>query len=199
MSLTTTPDTHLIRSDAPILDVMKARWSTRNFDPSATIATDQLASILEAARWAPSAFNAQPWRFIPTERGTEQFDRVVKTLSGFNQAWAPRASALIVNVAVTTDAEGHEHATAEYDLGQAVAMMSLQTQSLGLHSHQMSGVNAEELGRSFGLPEGEHVVTVIAIGTYNAREVPGELVERESAPRVREPVDKLIVAPIEFA
>lgn len=196
-SAETTPQTHQIRPNAPLLEVMTQRWSTRNFDPDATVTHAELATILEAGRWAPSAYNAQPWRFIPTHRGTVLFDRVVSGLSGFNKTWAPRASVLIVNVAVERDEAGHEHPTADYDLGQAVAMMSLQAQSMGMHVHQMSGIDAKQIAEDFGLSANQHVVTVMAIGRYNTQDVPGDLVEKESAPRVREPLESLLLAPID--
>lgn len=84
------------QTDRPIAPLLADRWSPRGFDASHEIDRDDLLSILEAARWAPSAGNTQPWGFIAARSGTPEFDQIVAALADFNQAWTPRASALIV-------------------------------------------------------------------------------------------------------
>ncbi|KQR20265.1 nitroreductase [Agreia sp. Leaf335] len=196
MTLTTT--TAVTRADetsAPILEVLAARWSPRSYDPTAVIDEHALASVLEAGRWSPSMANTQPWRFIVARRGTEAFDKIVSNLMGFNQAWTPNASVLIVNVAETTDPDGKPRALANYDLGQAVAHMSVQAHHEGLHVHQMSGIIAEGLRDAFSIPENLTAITVTALGTVDAPEALGEegAIAREKAPRERLALDELVL------
>lgn len=96
---------HTAQTDAEILDVMAERWSTRVFDPETPIDEAALSSALEAARWAPSANNTQPWRFVVARRGSDAHAAIVASLMGFNQAWAADAAALVV-FATTTSIEG---------------------------------------------------------------------------------------------
>ncbi|MBF4634943.1 nitroreductase family protein [Agreia pratensis] len=196
MTLTTT--TAVTRADetsAPILEVLAARWSPRSYDPTVAIDEQALASVLEAGRWSPSAANTQPWRFIVARRGSEAFDKIVSNLMGFNQAWTPNAAALIVNLAETTDPDGKPRPMASYDLGQAVAHMSVQAHHEGLHVHQMSGIIAEGLRDAFSIPENFTALTVTALGTIDSPEALGEegAIAREKAPRERFPLDELVL------
>ncbi len=122
----------------------------------------RLRTVLEAARWSPSANNSQPWRFVVAHRGTAAFDTIVSNLLGFNQAWTPNAAALIVNIAETTDPDGKPRPIAAYDLGQAVAHLAVQAQHDGLHVHQMGGIVAAGLRAAFDLAENLEVVSVTA-------------------------------------
>src|SRR5690606_16286266 len=106
-------------TSAPIHDLHAERWSPRAFDDTAVLSDETLATVLEAARWSPSASNSQPWRFIVGRRGTATHAAIVGGLIESNAAWAASASALIVNVAVTHNDEGRPLRWAEYDLGQA--------------------------------------------------------------------------------
>jgi nitroreductase len=196
MTLTTT--TAVTRADetsAPILEVLAARWSPRSYDPTVTIDEGSLTAVLEAGRWSPSAANTQPWRFIVARRGTEAFEKIVSNLMGFNQAWTPNAAALIVNLAETIDPDGKPRPMAAYDLGQAVAHMSVQAHHEGLHVHQMSGIIADGLRDAFSIPETLTALTVTALGTIDAPEALGEegAIAREKAPRERFPLDEIVL------
>ncbi|MGF2049531.1 nitroreductase family protein, partial [Lactococcus lactis] len=103
------------QTDVPILDVLAERWSTRVFDAEAPIDEEALRAAFEAARWSPSANNTQPWRFIVGRRGTDAHAKIVESLVGFNQGWAPAAGALIVVLVETADAEGNALPWATYD------------------------------------------------------------------------------------
>ena len=180
-------------TDHDILDVLQARWSPRAYEP---VAIDEalLAKSLEAARWSPSAYNAQPWRFVVGRRGTETFDRIVGALAEFNQQWAPNASVLILAIAETANEEGRANATAEYDLGQAVAHLTIQAHADGLVVHQMSGFDVAGASTAFGLEERLVPVTVIALGSLaDADTLEGVLREREHAPRARKPLSEIVL------
>ncbi|WP_394553491.1 nitroreductase family protein [Agromyces sp. MMS24-JH15] len=179
---------------APLIGALVERWSPRAYDPSAVVSDETLRTVLEAARWAPSANNTQPWRFIVARRGTEAFTTVHDALLGFNQAWADSAAALIVNVAELADAEGAERRWARYDLGQAVAHYSVQAQHEGLHSHQMGGFDGARLREAFDLGERFEPVSVTAVGVLGDPDsLPEALREREVAPRQRKSLDEFVV------
>ncbi len=177
----------------PILDVLAERWSPRAFDPSKTLTLADLGPAFEAARWSPSSNNLQPWSFIVGFRGDELFDAIAPTLSGFNAAWAPRASALVVAVTNTVTGSGRQNGYARYDLGQAVAHFSVQAQANGISVHQMGGFDVEALTTSLGVTEPHEVVVVLAVGfEADPSTLPDELVEREVAPRERKNASEFV-------
>ncbi|AMB60055.1 nitroreductase family protein [Microterricola viridarii] len=188
------PAPRTAQTSAPVLDVLAERWSPRAFDPEAVLEAGALAGIFEAARWAPSASNTQPWRFIIARRGTDTFNTIAATLMGFNQMWAGSAAALVVNVCVTVDAEGNPMPWAQYDLGQAVAHLSVQAHSEGLHVHQMGGFDRAAISEAFNLEEGFVPTSIMTIGKLgDAAALPEALRERELAPRVRLDLDALVL------
>ena len=191
-------DSLLTRSadtDASVLDVLADRWSPRAFDAHDAVDDAQLASALEAARWAPSANNTQPWRFVVAHRGSEAHARIHRALMGFNQVWAGNAAVLIVAVAETVSAEGRPLHYAPYDLGQAVAHLSVQAHHDGLHVHQMGGFDRDAVRAAFDLEDRLEPITVIALGPIgDASDLPEALQEREVAPRLRRPLSELILA-----
>ena len=113
-------------------------------------------------RWSPSANNVQPWRFIVGTKGTATFDTIAEQLVAFNRGWAAQAGALIVAVAETLDDEGNERPWAIYDLGQAMAHLSIQAHSDGFFAHQMAGFSADGIREAFSLPDGLVPFTVTA-------------------------------------
>lgn len=193
--MTVATTTRTAPTDAPILDVLAERWSPRAYDHAATIDEDKLASALEAARWSPSAYNNQPWRFIVGRRGTATFDALAGSLVEFNAAWATKASVLIAAVAEHSSEEGRTFATAHYDLGQAVAHLSVQAHADGLVVHQMTGFDPAAVHRDFALPERFEVVTMIALGEFgDPSTLPEPLGERELAPRERRPLSETLLS-----
>jgi len=182
-------------TEHPVLDVLADRWSPRAYDAQAPIDEAKLSSALEAARWAPSANNTQPWRFIVARRGTALHQGIHSALMGFNQAWAGDAGALIVAVAETANEEGAPLSHAVYDLGQAVAHLSVQAHHDGLVVHQMSGFEPEAIRELAGLDARFTPITVIALGEFgDPAALPEMLQERETAPRVRRPIDESLIA-----
>jgi len=172
-------------TDFPILDVLTDRWSTRIFDATAPIDEVALASALEAARWAPTAANTQPWRLIVARRGTVEHEKIVAALAGFNSAWAGDAAVLIVFVAETVR-DGKPLTWALYDTGQVAAHFTVQAHADGLSTHQMGGFDRDAIATGFGLGEDFTPVTVMAVGALgDIREASEELQARENAPRER--------------
>ena len=179
---------------APILPVIANRWSPRAFNITYQLTQHELLSVLEAARWAPSANNGQPWRFSVLERGTKLHSELVPALAGWNAAWAPTASALIVVSREAFTADGQPHPWSMYDAGLAVGSLIIQAQELGLYTHQMAGLNKELAANVLGLSDDLDIITVIAIGQLGSVDsLEGPLAEREVAPRTRKELDEIVL------
>ncbi|MGO2745653.1 nitroreductase family protein [Microbacterium sp.] len=191
-----TPTLERIASTSvPVLDVLAARWSPRAFDATTPIDEAKLAAALEAARWSPSASNTQPWRFIVARRGTELHSRIDDALVGFNREWAGAAQVLIVALSEDQDADGNPRPWAQYDLGQAVAHLSVQAHADGLYVHQMGGIVRDQLRALPGVEERFTPTSVIALGELGDSSTLSEkLQEREAAPRVRRSLDETVIA-----
>lgn len=180
-------------TDAPIIDILAERWSTRVFDRDAVIDEAALASALEAARWAPTAANTQAWRVIVARRGSAAHATVLASLAGFNSTWAGDASALLVFVAETTR-DGKPMLWAQYDTGQVAAHFTVQAHADGLSTHQMGGFDRDAIAAGFGLSADFTPVTVMAVGELgDIRTASAELQARETAPRVRRPIAESVL------
>jgi nitroreductase len=179
----------------PIHPLLAARHSTRAFTPGVDLTDAQVAALLEAARWAPSAGNTQPWRFLLARHDTGEFKRVLETLNPGNRDWAANASALLVAVRTDVNAKGPlSHAA--YDLGQAIAHLTFQATAEGLTVRQMGGFDAAALAAEFELAEALVPTTVVAIGLPGD---PADLDEAvagpDRAPRARIALDDLLIHP----
>jgi nitroreductase len=192
MSLhTTVPKT--AETSVPVHPLLAGRWSPRGFDTAHELADRQVDALLEAARWAPSANNSQPWRFLVARRGGATFGRLLDVVADGNRTWARHASALVLVAAQTTDETGRPRPWALYDTGQAVAALSVQAESDGLHLHQMGGFDAPAASRAFDLGDLTPVV-VLALGSFDPQAVlPEPLAAREQAPRTRNPLQALLL------
>ena len=180
---------------APLHPLLAERWSPRGFDPTHAVDDHQLTSLLEAARWAPSANNSQPWRFVVTRRGDEAFDLLAGVLMASNRTWATAAGVLVLVAAQTADDSGRSRPWALYDAGQAVAALTVQAQADGLSVHQMGGFDVEAARRTFALDDTLTPVVVVAVGQHDpTSQLPAPLADREQAPRTREPLASLVLA-----
>ena len=183
--------TRRARSAVPLHPLLAQRWSPRGFDTQHRLGDAQVQALLEAARWAPSASNSQPWRFLVALRGTPDHARVFHVLAPGNRKWAGAASALIVAAAV---AESAELKWAEYDTGQAVAHMTLQAEHIGLSVHQLGGFDAAALAGMVEERAGRAVrpLVVVAVGRLDRNAALEEpFATREAAARERRPLDEL--------
>lgn len=173
--------------------LLAARWSPRGFDPGHTLTPDRLRPLLEAARWAPSSGNTQPVRWVVTLRDDPRHALLMTALSRGNTAWAGRASALLVEVALDADETGRPYRTALHDAGQAVAHLSLQAVAEGLAVHQMAGFDAARVQDVLGLAPGQRPVVVVAVGVVGGPPLDERLAAREAAPRTRLPLEELLL------
>lgn len=182
------------RPDYPIHELMVRRWSPRAFLPK-SVEPEKLRSLLEAARWAPSCFNEQPWRFlVATREDPQRFGQMAACLTPRNQTWAGAAGALILSVASGQFAHnGHANRHAFHDVGLATAQLVLEATALGLSTHAMAGFDRERARATWRIPESFEPVAVLAVGYRGeAEQLPEELAERERAPRSRRPQGEFV-------
>jgi nitroreductase len=179
-------------TSVPLHPLLAQRWSPRAMDPSAVVPDDVLRALLEAARWAASDGNSQPWRFVVGRRGDRVFEAIRGTLRPKNQ-WAASASVLVLGV---YDLGGDRPLThSAYDLGQAVAHLSIQAIAEGVAVHQMGGFSVEGVQAALGVPEGFVPHVVVAIGMRGDPSVlPEELAAKETRPRRRRPLSETAFA-----
>jgi nitroreductase len=183
----------------PLLD---RRFSSRVYDPEREISDRELTTILQAARWAPSAGNSQPWAFLVGRRGDATHAAFVDLLSRGNSFWAPRAGALLISlhrIAADDSPDGMAlpySDYAAYDLGQAAAHLTVQAQALDLHVHQFAGFDHQRAAEVFGVPDHWRVTTGIAIGALAAVETIEQaepsLAVRERQHRRRNPLSRFV-------
>jgi len=180
----------------PIHDLLRKRWSPRAFSDRA-VESDVMRSLLEAARWAPSSSNEQPWSFIVATRDNEaEHGRLVSCLVDGNVPWAQRAPVLMVSVArMSFEDEGKPNRHAFHDVGQAVADLSVQATALGLVVHQMAGFYPDKAREFYGIPKEFEPVAALALGYPGDPEnLPEKFRSRESAPRERKPLAEFVFA-----
>jgi len=176
-----------------IHDLLRQRRSLRAYSDKA-VDKETLHRVFEAARWAPSASNEQPWHFIfATKENPEDYARVLSSIKEGNQTWAQHAYVLIITVASKVRADGRENRHAFHDVGQAVAHLTLQAQQEGLYLRQMGGFDAEKAREYLGIPETFEPVTAIALGYPGDPEnLPEQLRAREAAPRTRKALSEIV-------
>ncbi|MCG5470796.1 nitroreductase family protein [Micromonospora sp. LAH09] len=175
---------------ADLTPLLAYRWSPRAFDPSAELTPDEAASLLEAARWAPSTENRQPWRFAIGHRDDETWKRILVSLPGSDQGWARHAATLVVGAHAGVDAE-----RAAYDLGQAIAHLTVQATALGLHVRQLTRFDQAGLTTELDLPGDVRPLVVAAVGQLgDPFALPADLRAQEVGLRHRRPVADLLLA-----
>lgn len=178
----------------PIHDLHAERWSPRAFS-ARPVDHELLGSLFEAARWAPSCFNEQPWRFfVATQEEPERFALLRGLLVPANETWASHAPVLALSVAkldFTRDEKPNRHAY--HDVGLAVGALVSQAHAHGLYMHQMGGFDVERARTELAIPPGYDPVAMMAIGYLgDPEDLPEDLREREHAPRQRKPLGQLV-------
>lgn len=160
----------------PVLDSIRSRWSPYRFEPR-VVESEKLICCFEAARWAASSFNDQPWSWILATRDQpEQFQRMIDCLLAPNQGWAKNSGALVLTVIRRSLAyNGKPNRVALHDLGQAAAHFALQATSLGLQVHQMGGVDLSAVREAYEIPDTHDPQTAIAIGYPDLSEPTDEM------------------------
>lgn len=183
-------------SDFPIHTIAIERWSPRAFS-NQPVPTDVLQSLFEAARWAPSSSNEQPWAYIVARKeDADAFEKLVSVLVPANSTWAKNAPVLALAVAQLGFAKsGSPNRNAQYDVGAATAWLTVEATSRGLFVHQMAGFDAEKARQAFQIPAGWEPLAAMAIGYAGDPEsLPQPLLDREKAPRTRKPISAFVMS-----
>ena len=182
-------------NDFPITEIFRQRWSPRAYS-SKPVEESKLKSIFEAARWAPSSNNEQPWRFILGRKGDETWDKIYQSLVEWNQKWAGNAPVLILNMGKRTYTyKGKPNPTYLYDTGQAVSMLVNEVVNQGLFGHQMGGFSAEKASELLNIPSDYHPISVTAIGYYGDPDsLPEDMRKSEMEPRKRLRQEEIVFA-----
>jgi nitroreductase len=186
---------NLAPTNVPIHEVVRERWSPRAFSDKA-VAPEVLRNMFEAARWAPSSSNLQPWAYIvATKDDQENFDKVLSTLVEFNAGWAKNAPVLALSIAqVKNPKDSSPNRHAFHDVGSASAQLTLQAVSQGLLVHQMAGFDPNKAREVFHIPADWEAVAAMAVGyPGDPASLPEKLRERELAPRSRKPLAEFVI------
>ncbi len=177
--------------DHPVLPLIVERWSPRAFTGE-PIPEAVLFSLFEAARWAPSAYNSQPWRFVYGTAGTPGWQKIFDLLVPFNQGWGAKASALVLVLSKSTfspaPGKEQESGTHAFDTGAAWANLALQAHSLGWFAHAASGFDAARARETFHLPADVHPIAVLLIGRQGDPASLPEALQAREVPSPRKPV-----------
>jgi len=178
----------------PINELARRRWSGRAYDPDRALTGEQIITLLEAARWAPSCFGDEPWRYIVCNRETNPAARLLAlaTLTDSNRGWASNAPVLILGFAGSVlGRNGKPNRWGQYDTGAASMSLCLQATALGLMAHQMGGFDIDKVRSSFTVPEEFMPMVVLTIGyQLPVDRIPEPLQERETAARLRRPLEQ---------
>lgn len=183
-------------TDHPVHEVIKNRWSPYRFLPDRKIPKEDLLSLLEAARWAPSSYNEQPWRFIIAfSEQTEEFEKLLSCLVKANQDWAVNASILMLGIThLTFDRNGKENRAAVHDLGAAASHLSFEATTRGIFVHQMIGIEPQKARKIYTVPEDYEVLIAIALGypDLNMSATDDPLAVRDKTPRSRKTISEIV-------
>jgi len=179
-----------------VLSLFHTRWSPRSFTDRDVSAAD-LEKVFEAARWAASSYNEQPWRFLVGTLNSETHKKILDSLMPFNQLWAASAPVLILGVAKTKFSHNDApNRVALYDLGAAASYLTLEAAALGLAAHQMAGFDPDAASKAFGIGDGYILGAVIALG-YQGEPAALEneqMLAQEIAPRQRKPLKEFMLS-----
>jgi nitroreductase len=183
-------------ADHPIDTLFLERWSPRAFT-SEPISEGQLSTLFEAARWAPSSYNSQPWRFLYARRDTQYWPRFLNLLNAFNQSWAKNAAALVILVSKKTllppgaekEVPSHTHSL---DAGAAWACLALQAARLGWAAHGMAGFDVPRAAAELGVPPAYRVEAAMAIGKPGDKTLLPEALQAREKPSARLPLRQLV-------
>jgi len=178
-----------------IHELLANRWSGRAYDAAQSVSKEQVVSLLEAARWAPSCFGDQPWRYVVCNKAEniQAWQAAFDCLVPGNQSWAVDAPVLLLICADTLFGHNDKpNKWAAYDTGAATENLCLQATALGLMAHQMGGFDADKARTTFNVPERYQILAMVTVGYQAAVEsLSGEVKERELAARSRKPLDEL--------
>jgi nitroreductase len=176
-----------------VLEVILQRWSPRAYSDK-PVEPEALKEVSEAARWAASSFNEQPWRFLVGHKGDETYRKIFDSLVEFNQGWARSAPVLILSVAKKTfSGKGTPNQFGLHDTGAATAYIALQATALGFHTHSMAGFDHDKARKAFQIPDDFEIGSVTVLGYLGDPEtLPEEMRKMETSPRQRKELSEIV-------
>jgi nitroreductase len=179
----------------PINKLIANRWSPVSFDAEKMVESDKIGSLLEAARWASSCYNEQPWSFIiASKENPEEYGKLLSCLVEDNQKWAKNAPLLMITVAkLTFTSNTNPNRHAYHDIGLAIGNLAIQAQALDLIVHQMAGFEPDKARQLYQIPEDYDPVTAIAVGYQgDVQQLEPDLQKRELSSRNRKPLEDFV-------
>lgn len=183
-------------TQVPIADLIANRWSSRAYDATKPVSHAQIITLLEAARWAPSSYNDQPWRFIVCNKNTDSdaWQKAFDCLMPSNQAWVANVPVLILGCANSVlDINQQANRFAQYDTGAAAINICLQATHIGLMAHQMGGYHVDKAREAFAIPAQYTPMSMLAVGYAGEQtQLSTDLYERDVAPRKRKPLSEIV-------
>lgn len=185
-------------TQVPIDTTIANRWSGRAYDGQKVVSKDQIIALLEAARWAPSCYGDQPWRFVVWDKNADAvaWQKAFDCISPGNQPWVNDAPVLVLACADTLFSHNQQpNRWAEYDTGAAVENLCLQAASMGLMAHQMGGFSPDAAREAFQIPEQYTLMAMISVGyPADISNLEGDVLSRETAERKRRSLNELFFA-----
>ena len=185
----------IAKNKYPVIDIIKNRWSPRSFTER-LIAKNLINSILEAARWSPSSFNEQPWRYILGFKNKgDNFSKIFDALHGFNKKWTINAPLLMVCCCKRNFSHNNmPNVHAAYDSGQSIAYLTMQAMSENIYVHQMAGFDKTILKNNLNISDDFDICTVIALGYLGSPDIlPIDLKKLETSERERKSINELLL------
>jgi len=186
----------VVTPDHPVIDAIPRRWSPYGYDQDRDVEPEQVRIVFEAARWAPSSFNEQPWRYIVARKSDDEatWSRILGCLVEANREWARNAPVLALGVTrLRFSKNDKDNRVARHDLGIASGYLALQAAAIGLQAHQMAGIDQEGAKAEFGVPDPFEVVTAVALGHPAALEdLSKEIRDRDEERKGRSPLGAFV-------
>lgn len=169
------------------------RWSPRSMTGEEVLDED-LMGMFEAAKWAPSAFNSQPWVFVYAKRGTEHWDKLFNLMGEFNQNWTKNASALVVVISRKNfEYNGKPNPTHQFDTGAAWENLALEARNKGYYAHGMSGFDYDKAKVDLEVPDDCDILAMVAIGKKDSRDKLAEDMRKDESPNGRKKLEEIIM------
>jgi len=179
--------------DYEVIEEIQTRWSPRAFDPEREVPDDDLMGMLEAARYAPSCFNEQPWRFIVGRRGDSNYERIKAALTDSNREWAYKASVLMMILSEQNfDYNQKPNRWHLFDAGTAWGYLSLEAERRGLITHAMAGYSRDQIREAFNVPEDLSIIAAVAVGYYGDKEALSSKNFEKEKPSPRKSIQEIL-------
>lgn len=182
--------------DYEILKEVKDRWSPRAFDPERSVSEEDLMGVMEAARYAPSCFNEQPWHYIVAMKGEKAYSQILDALAEANQEWASQAPVLMIITSKKQFAKNNkDNRWHLFDAGTSWGFLSLEANRRGLQTHAMAGFSVDRIREALELDEGISIIAAVAMGYYGNKEDLNPALQKKEAPGLRKSIKEIMNRP----